>query len=126
MNEDPDVICLTETKCNKDMLNQNLYNVDKYNIVRKDQRCENAPGGGVAILVRKNLTVDETSVAESNSFEGQEGVWCEIKNKNGRNVIIGAVYRPPSSSVESNDRICDLLRKCEELSGERNSCVQGL
>lgn len=125
MEKDPDVICLTETKCDKDMLNQNLYNVDKYNIIRKDRKSQNAPGRGVAILVRKNLTVDETSVAELNSFEGQESVWCEIRNKNGKDIIIGTVYRPPSASVECNDRICELLRKCEELSGEKQILVCG-
>ena len=53
LEEDPDLIFLTETKLNPDILNHTVFDVNNYNIYRKDRLLQNAPGGGVAILVKK-------------------------------------------------------------------------
>ena len=42
---------LTETKTNEEMLN---YNIGQYMVMRKDRANQNAPGGVVAILIKKS------------------------------------------------------------------------
>lgn len=60
------------------MLSTNFFNTNKYNVIRKDREIQNAPGGGVAILAKKELIVDESLVSDLVNHEAQETVWCEV------------------------------------------------
>lgn len=126
MNEEnPDIIFLTETKCNPEMLNATLFNTDCYTIVRKDRPDQAAPGGGVTILIKKTLVVTEDSVSSLVQHEAQESVWCEVRSKEGKDLVLGTVYRTPSSSATNNDHICDLLKISEELTKDKQLLVCG-
>lgn len=123
--EDPDIVLLTETKCNKEMLNSSLFNMAKYTVVRKDREAQNAPGGGVVLLIKKHFCVDENSVYGLTDHNAQESVWCELKSREGKNIILGTIYRTPSSSVENNDLICDLVRLSENSTNDKQLLVCG-
>ncbi len=107
------------------MLNPNLFNTARYTVIRKDRKVQNAPGGGVAILIRNNLCVDENSTSSLVDHEAQESVWCEVRIKEKKNIIIGTVYRPPSSAAENNDLICDLIRLSENHAKDKQILVCG-
>ncbi|KAK3855373.1 hypothetical protein Pcinc_038222 [Petrolisthes cinctipes] len=123
VEEDPDIIFLTETKCNPEITT--LFNTDRFTIVRKDRPYQNAPGGGVAVVVRKHLVVSEDSVVSLVGHDAQETVWCEVRNMEGKDLLLGAIYRPPSSPLENNDGICDLLKMSEEVTRNKQLLVCG-
>ena len=123
--ENPDLVFLTETKCNPEILNSTLFNTECYTVVRKDRPVQNAPGGGIAILVKKNLVVTEDPVSSLVDHDAQESVWCEVRCRKGKDLVLGSIYRTPSSPAENNDRICDLLKLSEELTKEKQLLVCG-
>lgn len=49
---DPSLICLVETKLSSDISNSEVFNTSRYEVYRKDRSVQNAPGGGVAILIK--------------------------------------------------------------------------
>ena len=73
-----------------------MFNIPNYNMIRKDRRS--GRGGGVAMYVhdqfryklRPNLRID-----------GVESLFIEIINEKHKNIIIGVIYRPPNSTIES-------------------------
>ena len=87
-----------------------------YNVFRIDHPSQAAPGGGVTILVHKDLICSEVSLL--NNEDMKESIWCEIKCTEV-NIILGVVYRTPSSSVDDNLRMCNTLRLGENLSGNK-------
>ena len=66
-NLNPDVICLTETKTSVDDANDHLYDCDNFVVYRKDRVNQRAPGGGVSILVNKNLIAPDLNVCVKQS-----------------------------------------------------------
>ena len=50
--------------------------------------------GGVAIYIKDNLETIERNDLKIKDVE-YETVWVEIKNKRGKNILIGCIYRHP-------------------------------
>ena len=121
-NEKPDFVFLTETKLNADFLNVNIFDTKVYNVFKRDRPNQAAPGGGVTILVNKSLLCSEVTLL--NSRDAWEMMWCEVKCSEV-NIILGVIYRTPSSSVENNLKICDILRLSEDFSGNKQILVCG-
>ena len=107
------------------MLNTNLFNMASYTVVRKDRDNQIAPGGGVAILIKKHLVLDEVSVSNLVDHEAQECVWCGVRNGRGKDLVLGTIYRTPSSAEDNNDLICDLLRLSEDSTRDKQLLVCG-
>ena len=70
--EKPDIIFLTETKTNVNMLSLNLYNTKHSPVIRKARPIQNSAGGGIAILVKKHLIVDDSSLTNLEEHIAQE------------------------------------------------------
>ena len=107
--ENPSLVFLVETKLNVNIANAEIFDVHNYEIYRKDRVEQNAPGGGVVILVKKSLVSTCNSIRFLNHHAYAEAVWCEIKLK-GKSVLLGSVNRAPSSSRDVNNLLCDLIR----------------
>ena len=82
--------------------------MNSYEIYRRDRIEQNAPGGGVAILVRRNLVSTNTNVRFLDNHAYKEAVWCEIKLSR-KSILLSSIYRVPYSSREVNNLLCDLL-----------------
>ena len=54
-------------------------------------------GGGVAILTRDNLRA--TTLQIGGSSPDLESLWLSISGPGSRTVVVGAMYRPPASSI---------------------------
>ena len=50
-----------------------------------------------------------------NDHHFEESVWCEMKCE-GNNLVIGTIYRTPSSSRENNNLLLDVFNVCENYS----------
>ena len=95
--DDPSVICLTETKLCKDIINEEVFPTSNYDIYRRDRDSTNR-GGGVCILVKKNLNSQLCSNLINNDCES---VSCVI-TIGSTQILVSCLYRPPNYSREEN------------------------
>ena len=122
--EKPDIICLTETKTSEKDANDHIYDCKNFEVFRKDRLNQRAPGGGVSILVNKDLIVSDFNVNVLNNHHYEDSVWCEIKCE-GKPIIVGVVYRTPSSNNDNNDLLLDLFSVCDVYSDKAQIIVCG-
>ena len=123
-NQNPDIVCLTETKTSVDDANDHVYDCENFVVYRKDRLNQRAPGGGVSILVSKKFCSSDLDIMELNNHHFEDSVWCEIKCE-GRPIIVGTVYRAPRSTNENNDLLLDLFSVCDRYSGRAQIIVCG-
>ena len=88
----PDIFIGVETKLENN-IKDNEFMPSTYITVRKDR---NANGGGVFIAVKQDYIM-EPIITSSNC----ETVWVKLILTSGKVLIIGAFYRPPSSTIEA-------------------------
>lgn len=102
------VTLLTNTGCNFDVigcsetwLNDRSYtdilNLNGYKLFTKN-RCGRC-GGGVCLYISSTYNVnicDDIVIADNHS----DFLFVEISGKNGKNLIIGMIYRPPDTDLE--------------------------
>ena len=121
-DEKPDFVFLTETKVNSDTLSSNIFDTSRFSVFRKDRVNQLGPGGGVTILVNKNFLCSEVSILDTHGAE--ETLWCEVKCS-GISLVMGVVYRAPSSAIDNNQRICDIIKVAEDYSRNKYILVCG-
>ena len=100
----PDVIALTE------IFPKNIqYEVDNaelsitgYKLFLSTKRKR-----GVAIYIKENLEAYESNM---NGQDFEESVWIDLITAAGK-ILIGCIYRSPSSATENDDLLKQLLRK---------------
>jgi hypothetical protein len=107
-----DVLFLSETFLKPD-IPDSLYAVSGFSIFRRDRLLK--AGGGIMAFVNDNLSVKRRTDLESQTIEA---IWLEIcPFKSKRSMILGSLYRPPSSkkaddiNIESNIERVNLLNK---------------
>lgn len=96
----PDIIIGTETWLNDSVHNSEIF-PPNYNIYRRDRRDV---FGGVLVAMKADIMSDHLDV-EINT----ESVYTSITLEKGKQLIVGALYRPPSSSIEYMDNMCTTL-----------------
>ncbi|XP_069768195.1 uncharacterized protein [Narcine bancroftii] len=78
-------------------------------------RCDRAggkKGGGVALLVKEDIT----AVRWQDGLEGSsnEAVWVKLRGEGGMRVLIGVYYRPPNGPRKLEEQICrEIMYMCE-------------
>ena len=60
----------------------------------------NKKGGGVGFYVYKQLKFKSRNDLTKNLEDIIETKFIEITNNNGKNIIIGVIYRPPNSNFD--------------------------
>ena len=55
LNLNPHIVCLTETKLCEEVIDSEVFLCNKYNVFRVDRSIADGGGGGVNILIRKDL-----------------------------------------------------------------------
>ncbi len=97
-----DVVGVSETWLNEDIAPQewDCLPIPGYALFRQD-RLEN--GGGVALYIRD--VFKPVQVFPFNNLKSKlEHVWVQI-NFQGKNIIIGSLYRPPSRKKKAHKNI---------------------
>ena len=89
------VIGLSETWLN--VQSPALFDLEDYTLLRSDR--PNGRGGGVAMYIKKGLSYNLLNGVPL--IPECETLFIEIINPHGKNVVIGIVYRPPSSSIDT-------------------------
>ena len=91
-----DIIIGTETwlTSGENGIKNNELLLDDYDIFRRDRPTR---GGGVMIAVKKNLDCEQISITKES-----ETIFCKIKTKGRKPLIVGSIYRPPDYSFEDS------------------------
>ncbi|XP_075162651.1 uncharacterized protein LOC142235284 [Haematobia irritans] len=117
-NSKIDIVCVSETWFTSSVADAQVK-VDGYKIVRNDRSSH---GGGVAVYVKNNVAFKV--VKQSQPDERIEYVLIEIKH-NGKNALVGAVYRPNSRiNFDNFMHEISLVTTCYDdviLAGDYNS-----
>lgn len=105
---DYDIICVTETKLNNNISNDDISieNFQNPQPFRKDRLTDN--GGGVLIYVRDNLIAKRRSDLEIPELES---ICIEVVT-NRKKIIIMCFYRPPQARANSWDHLETLIDNC--------------
>ena len=97
----PDIVCLNEV-CPKNSrfdVQEEQLNIEGYYIMHSGFEHR-----GTCIYIANHLSATQTKLGSD--FE--ESVWCEILI-NSEKILLGCIYRSPSSSVENNKSLNELL-----------------
>ena len=106
----PHVILVTETWFN----HKTLTALEGYNMFNKDRQV--VRGGGVVIYVRNDL---RSLVVTELSTDG-EIAWCNI-NFGEEVLLVGCMYRPPHSSVDTNKALLKAIAQAKALCDKKRN-----
>ena len=103
----PDIVGLTEIL---PKFTENEQDLNDYDILNYDLFTPSlSKGRGVALYVHKH---HKACLIEELSYDVfQESVWCKIVVQNKEKLLVGCVYRSPSSSLSNNERLRTLLNR---------------
>jgi len=99
------VIGLTETWTDDNAHNEQLYHLQDYKAVFKSRA--HSIGGGVALLVNKEYEFKIRADFPDANHSTFESRFIEIIVNEGENIVIGVIYRPPGTNLNSFQREFD-------------------
>ena len=122
LNLNFDVIGVSEHKILKDTLPTNdieITGYDKFIFEPTESNC-----GGTGFYIKDNLDYDQRIDLQINSTRDYESTFIEIKFPHKKNLIVGCIYRHPSSKISvkdfSNQHLEPILQK---ISSEKKQCI---
>lgn len=101
---DIDVMGLQETFLS-DIFSDSEISLNNFQLFRRDRKSN---GGGIVLYVKSTLPCELRSDLE---IEDIEAIWLEMKLDKQKPLLIGYIYRPPSSLASWNDKIEETLEK---------------
>lgn len=107
-----DIILVTEAKpkYSLDEISPQHVKLQGYDIVTNfDQKCSR----GIAIYVKETLMENCTETIIASNFH--ESLWLTMKLRGKDKLLIGCVYRSPSSSLENDSSMRELLCRATRL-----------
>ena len=106
----PYIIFVTETKLSPTDVTRDYFNFKDYTEYRYDRTIVDG-GGGVIILVHNNISSEPLL---DDVLENTESAACIIKN-GSKKLLLGCIYRKPSSPPEYNTRINNVIRNLSQI-----------
>jgi len=106
-----DIIGITESWCNNSVSDSEL-SLKGYNLFRADRKI--GSGGGVLLYLHESLSA--VLYAPLMDFNIDDSLWCTVTLKDNEQLLIGVVYRSPSSSEDNNSRLLSAIRSIDEFS----------
>jgi hypothetical protein len=67
---------------------------------------------GIVLFVKNYINVSKISIFSENF---NESVWCEIIVSQNEKLLVGLIYRSPSSSQQNNDMLLSTINRAIEL-----------
>jgi len=99
----PDLVAITESWLDKDILSSMFVDLHIYWCFRKDRLSR---GGGVCLLIRRSLNLILSQVDLPTDFDNLEVLAVDVCNKSGVLPLrLVVVYRPPDFPSVKNDSL---------------------
>jgi len=114
-----DLIAITETSHNDNDKFKSNIKLDGYDLFSTPT---NSSKGGTAIFSKKKLDVIER-IDMKIQHDHFESVWIELKNKKGKNVICGSLYRHPHDIVDIYQNFLNYLETCISKITKENKII---
>ena len=105
----PYIIGITETWCT-DLVSDAELSLGEYNLFRCDRK--NAPGGGVLLCV--HLSLNAVICESLTKLDIKDSVWCIVTLRDKTKMLIGVVYRSPSSNSENDAKLITTISNIED------------
>ena len=108
-DKSPDIIAITEIlpKNTNFDIDSSHYEIEGYSMFTSDLTT----GRGCALYVKSEIPATLTKL--NNDF--QECIWCNIKLTGSDNLMIGCVYRSPSSNSDNNQKLLEMFLNVKDL-----------
>lgn len=97
-----DIICFSETWLDS----KDFYLFNEFYTIRCDRADNNGHGGGVLILIRKQVNFEEILC---NKYTKIDSVFVDLKDSNGKKIRLGVIYNPPHCSQSAFDELSHLF-----------------
>ena len=107
-NFDPQVIGITESWTNKDIVDAELA-LTSCVMFRKDRRERR--GGGIILYIKESIQAYEITLKSEANCE--EAIWCNIITKNSTLTI--EVYRSPNIGQEEDTKLQKAIREVSNV-----------
>ena len=118
----PAIVAVTETWLRSDI--PGIF-VNGYTCFRNDR--QSGMGGGTLLLVMNSLSPVQISPQLSNNENFCDSTWCTVRLSNDVSLLVGCIYRSPSSTVENNQLLnsmieytCNLPHQYKIIMGDFN------
>ena len=120
----PQVVAVTETWGNKN-IEDKIFELEKYSMYRTD-RIGGGPGGTI-IYVTNDLGQRECKALNrpGNGVPFDSSTWCWVTPTKGKKVLIGCIYRSPSSLTVNNDKLLKLINQANDIAGGSRLLILG-
>ena len=109
-SEQPHVVAVTEVWMKEDVV------LDGYHQAVRHDRESGRKGGGILLFVKDNLPMIECRELSKLAFE--ESVWCLVRLIGSESMLLGLCYRSPSSEIENDNQLLNVLRSTEQVQAE--------
>ena len=103
-NNNVHVFGISETKL-KGHKSTNVFKINGFQKPFRKDNCSNG-GGGLIVYVRNNINARRREDLETHDIPC---LWLEITPTNSKSFLAGNIYRPPTATVEFNDRFEDFI-----------------
>ena len=94
------VVAVSETWLHKS--NSDLFNIPGYHFISNSR--EHKSGGGVGLYIQSDMNFKLRIDLQSSENSLYESVFVEIMRPQGKNIIVGCLYRPPDASLNGFNR----------------------
>ena len=96
--------------------------IDGFTMYRKD-RNDGRKGGGCIIYISKELK--SFTCKELEHTQGDDTIWCWVKLTNETKILIGCMYRTPSSTNENNKNLLNQIIQANEVASQNRILLMG-
>ena len=123
--EKPHIISVTET-WGKEWMGDAIFSVKDYNFYRDDR--DKKGGGGTLLYISKKL--GQRACRPLNEVVQEQhcdsSIWCWVTPmNNSKKILVGSVYRSPTSSRENNRLLLQQLDRANEIAGDNRILIMG-
>ena len=119
-DNDVKVVAVTET-WGKEWKEATLE-IEGFNMYKK-HRTDGRRGGGCVIYVSHELK--SYACKELDNMHGDDAIWCWIRLANEARILVGCMYRTPTSSRENNTYFMDQIIKASDVANQNRILLMG-
>ena len=116
----PLIVGIAESWCTSSVGDAELH-LNGYNLFRDDR--PSGIGGGVLLYVHSSLSATPCKTLSDVGFENS--LWCSITLSPTEVLLVGVVYRAPSSSNINNQNLTSIIGKLHEQANFTNLLIMG-
>ena len=89
----------------------------------KKHRTDGRVGGGCITYISQELK--SYACKELENVPGDDAVWCWVKPTKDTKILVGCIYRSPSSTPENNEALMNQILQAVEVAGKNRLLLMG-